>query len=87
MFYVATDDFIGGRGILTFGAGDVQEDVLIFLRNDQDSEPTEQFFVDLLLLDGTLCDTAIIEIIDDEPPPTTPQPPTTPRAFVDSLTV
>ena len=64
---------------MTFTAGDNEEDVLIFLRNDDDSEVTESFFVNLSQLDGTACDTATVVILDDEP---TPPPPTTPRMLI-----
>lgn len=80
--YVAANDYFGSSGILTFSAG-AQSNVTILLRNDEVLESTESFFVDLRLLDtnNTVCDTATVIILDNEPttsPPTTP-PPTTPR--------
>ena len=75
----AVDDYLGGSGILTFEAGDTQQDVLIFIVNDEDSESTESFFVDLSLLDGTFCENTTIMIMDNEP---TSPPPTTPRVLI-----
>jgi hypothetical protein len=70
LFHKDTGDYFGGNGTLIFDAENTTEDVEIFLRNDQGFEPTETFFVDLTQLNGTLCDTAIVFIQDDDQPPT-----------------
>ena len=71
-FDVDTGDYFGDSGTLTFDAENTTQDVELFLRNDQFFEPTETFSVDLTQLDGTLCDTAIVFIQDDDQPPTIP---------------
>ena len=72
-FDIDTGDYFGDSGTLTFDAENTTQDVELFLRNDQFFEPTETFFVDLTQLDGTLCDTAIVFIQDDDQPPTIPR--------------
>ena len=71
-------DYNGASGILTFSSTSEQQ-VFIVIVSDDVSEPTETFFVDLSLLDGTLCETATVIILDDEP---TLPPPTTPRMLI-----
>ena len=54
-----------------FDAENTTQDVVVLLRNDQVFELTETFFVDLMQLDGTLCNTATVFIQDDDQPQTT----------------
>ena len=69
-FHKDTEDYFGDSGTLTFDAENTTQDVVVFLQNDQVFEPTETFFVDLTQPDGTLCDTAIVFIQDNDQPPT-----------------
>ncbi len=71
-------DYNGASGILTFSAS-TEQMVIISVNNDDETEETESFFVDLSLLDGTVCSTATVFILDDEP---TEPPPTTPRTLI-----
>ena len=71
---LASEDFVASGGMLIFTAGDTQEDVLVILNNDDISEGNESLLVELMPFNSdTVCDTIMINILDDEPEPTTPR--------------
>lgn len=57
-----------------FDSANTIRSVFVPILNDDEQDGTESFTVQLTLLDGTLCDTATVSIMDDEVAPTTTTP-------------
>ena len=58
---------------MIFAVNTTQKDLMLILNNDVVLEQVESFFVDLSSLNGTLCDTTAVLILDDDQLSITPR--------------